>query len=166
MKLIIFWTWVSARTLRGYFPQFLRRDKRFYSLPQYLKRSGSFSCIFVLVYVLGFDLSFNGVKVRQMCLVALRRDHEFINCVHEGTGETHQQVRQTHMIASLDKHFSLLYTLLRAHIADNVDYKVHKSSSAPVLIPHDMFFSFWLTLWLVPEGHCLLYNCYGYKTSG
>ncbi|KAJ4897344.1 P-loop containing nucleoside triphosphate hydrolases superfamily protein [Raphanus sativus] len=63
-------------------------------------------------------------EVRQMCLVALRRDHEFINCVHEGTGETHQQVRQTHMIASLDKHFSLLYTLLRAHIADNVDYKV------------------------------------------
>ncbi|KAF8112532.1 hypothetical protein N665_0063s0018 [Sinapis alba] len=63
-------------------------------------------------------------EVRQMCLVALRRDHEFINCVHEGTGETHQQVRQIHMIASLDKHFSLLYTLLRAHIADNVDYKV------------------------------------------
>ncbi|CAN6822029.1 unnamed protein product [Brassica oleracea var. botrytis] len=63
-------------------------------------------------------------EVRQMCLVALRRDHEFINCVHEGTGETHQQVRQTHMIASLDKHFSLLYALLRAHIADNVDYKV------------------------------------------
>ncbi|CAH8346390.1 unnamed protein product [Eruca vesicaria subsp. sativa] len=63
-------------------------------------------------------------EVRQMCLVALRRDHEFINCVHEGTGETHQQVKQMHMIASLDKHFSLLYTLLRAHIADNVDYKV------------------------------------------
>ncbi|XP_024007054.1 DEAD-box ATP-dependent RNA helicase 31 [Eutrema salsugineum] len=63
-------------------------------------------------------------EVRQICLVALRRDHEFINCVHEGTGETHQQVRQMHMIASLDRHFSLLYTLLREHIADNVDYKV------------------------------------------
>ncbi|XP_019093943.1 PREDICTED: DEAD-box ATP-dependent RNA helicase 31-like [Camelina sativa] len=63
-------------------------------------------------------------EVRQICLVALRRDHEFVNCVHEGTGETHQQVRQTHMIASLDRHFSLLYTLLRGHIMDNVDYKV------------------------------------------
>ncbi|XP_006281746.2 DEAD-box ATP-dependent RNA helicase 31 [Capsella rubella] len=63
-------------------------------------------------------------EVRQICLIALRRDHEFVNCVHEGTGETHQQVRQTHMIASLDRHFSLLYTLLREHIMDNVDYKV------------------------------------------
>ncbi|VVB17904.1 unnamed protein product [Arabis nemorensis] len=63
-------------------------------------------------------------EVRQICLIALRRDHEFINCVHEGTGETHQQVRQMHMIASLDRHFSLLYTLLREHIANNVDYKV------------------------------------------
>ncbi|CAA7034919.1 unnamed protein product [Microthlaspi erraticum] len=63
-------------------------------------------------------------EVRQICLIALRRDHEFVNCVHEGTGETHQQVKQMHMIASLDRHFSLLYTLLREHIADNVDYKV------------------------------------------
>ncbi|KAG7539066.1 Helicase superfamily 1/2 ATP-binding domain [Arabidopsis suecica] len=63
-------------------------------------------------------------EVRQICLVALRRDHEFVNCVHEGTIETHQQVRQMHMIASLDRHFSLLYTLLRQHIMDNVDYKV------------------------------------------
>ncbi|KAL9284443.1 DEAD-box ATP-dependent RNA helicase 31 [Arabidopsis thaliana] len=63
-------------------------------------------------------------EVRQICLVALRRDHEFVNCVHEGTIETHQQVRQMHMIASLDRHFSLLYTLLREHIMDNVDYKV------------------------------------------
>ncbi|KAL1204015.1 DEAD-box ATP-dependent RNA helicase 31 [Cardamine amara subsp. amara] len=63
-------------------------------------------------------------EVRQICLIALRRDHEFVNCVHEGTGETHQHVRQMHMIASLDRHFSLLYTLLREHIMDNVDYKV------------------------------------------
>ncbi|CAN8251751.1 unnamed protein product [Cochlearia groenlandica] len=63
-------------------------------------------------------------EVRQICLIALRRDHEFINCVHEGAGETHQQVTQMHMIASLDRQFSLLYTLLREHIAGNVDYKV------------------------------------------
>lgn len=34
------------------------------------------------------------------------------------------QVRQTHLIAPLDKHFSLLYVLLKDHIADDVDYKV------------------------------------------
>ncbi|KAE8662459.1 DEAD-box ATP-dependent RNA helicase 25 [Hibiscus syriacus] len=28
-----------------------------------------------------------------------------------------------HMIASLDKHFSLLYDLLQEHVADDVDYK-------------------------------------------
>ncbi|XP_010521425.1 PREDICTED: DEAD-box ATP-dependent RNA helicase 31 [Tarenaya hassleriana] len=63
-------------------------------------------------------------EVRQICHIALRRDHEFVNTVHEGSGETHSQVRQTHMVAALDKHFSLLYTLLKEHIADNVDYKV------------------------------------------
>ncbi|XP_010491508.1 PREDICTED: DEAD-box ATP-dependent RNA helicase 26-like isoform X1 [Camelina sativa] len=63
-------------------------------------------------------------EVRQICHVALKRDHEFINCVQEGTGETHQKVTQMYMIASLDRHFSLLYVLLKEHIADNVDYKV------------------------------------------
>ena len=29
-----------------------------------------------------------------------------------------------HMVAPLDKHFTLLYTLLKEHIADDVDYKV------------------------------------------
>ncbi|KAK9040672.1 hypothetical protein V6N11_015813 [Hibiscus sabdariffa] len=63
-------------------------------------------------------------EVHQICHIALRRDHEFINTVQEGTGDTHSQVRQMHMIASLDKHFSLLYVLLKEHIADDVDYKV------------------------------------------
>ena len=36
---------------------------------------------------------FFGVKVRQICHVALKRDHEFINCVQEGSGETHQKVK-------------------------------------------------------------------------
>ncbi|XVE77268.1 hypothetical protein DITRI_Ditri13aG0048600 [Diplodiscus trichospermus] len=63
-------------------------------------------------------------EVHQMCHIALRRDHEFINTVQEGSEETHSQVRQMHMVAPLGKHFSLLYVLLKEHIADNVDYKV------------------------------------------
>uniref|UniRef100_A0A5B7BIP0 ATP-dependent RNA helicase n=1 Tax=Davidia involucrata TaxID=16924 RepID=A0A5B7BIP0_DAVIN len=63
-------------------------------------------------------------EVRQICHIALKRDHEFINTVQEGTEETHAQVRQMHLVAPLDKHFSLLYVLLKEHIADDVDYKV------------------------------------------
>uniref|UniRef100_A0A1J3D043 ATP-dependent RNA helicase n=2 Tax=Noccaea caerulescens TaxID=107243 RepID=A0A1J3D043_NOCCA len=63
-------------------------------------------------------------EVRQICHIALKRDHEFINCVQEGSGETHSKVTQMYMIASLDRHFSLLYGLLKEHIADNSDYKV------------------------------------------
>ncbi|KAJ7962554.1 putative Dead box ATP-dependent RNA helicase [Quillaja saponaria] len=62
--------------------------------------------------------------VRQICHIALKRDHEFINTVQEGDEETHAQVRQTHLVAQLDKHFSLLYVLLKEHIKDDVDYKV------------------------------------------
>ncbi|KAL8499705.1 hypothetical protein ACS0TY_019613 [Phlomoides rotata] len=63
-------------------------------------------------------------EVRQICHVALKRDHEYINTVQEGSEETHSQVRQTHLVVSLDKHFSLLYTMLKDHIADDVNYKV------------------------------------------
>ncbi|XP_057454791.1 DEAD-box ATP-dependent RNA helicase 31-like [Lotus japonicus] len=63
-------------------------------------------------------------EVRQVCNIALRRDHEFINTVQEGSEETHSQVRQMHLVAPLDKHFSLLYAILKDHIADDVDYKV------------------------------------------
>ncbi|XP_027162276.1 DEAD-box ATP-dependent RNA helicase 31-like [Coffea eugenioides] len=63
-------------------------------------------------------------EVRHICHIALKRDHEFINTVQEGSEETHSQVRQMHMVAPLDKHFTLLYTLLKEHIADDVDYKV------------------------------------------
>ncbi|CAH8281649.1 unnamed protein product [Eruca vesicaria subsp. sativa] len=62
--------------------------------------------------------------VRQICHVALKQDHEFVNCVQEGSGETHQKVSQMYMIASLDRHFSLIYALLKKHIAENLDYKV------------------------------------------
>ncbi|KAL4363774.1 hypothetical protein GQ457_04G030820 [Hibiscus cannabinus] len=63
-------------------------------------------------------------EVHQICHIALRRDHEFINTVQEGSGDTHSQVRQVYMVSPLDKHFSLLYVLLKEHIADDVDYKV------------------------------------------
>ncbi|KAL1535995.1 RNA helicase [Salvia divinorum] len=63
-------------------------------------------------------------EVRQICHVALKRDHEYINTVEEGSEDTHSQVRQTHLVAPLDKHFALLYTMLKEHIADDVNYKV------------------------------------------
>ncbi|KAL5718994.1 RNA helicase [Ranunculus cassubicifolius] len=63
-------------------------------------------------------------EVHEICHVALKKDHEFINTVVEGSEETHTQVRQTHLVAPLDKQFSVLYTLLKGHIADDVDFKV------------------------------------------
>lgn len=63
-------------------------------------------------------------QVRQVCHIALKRDHEFINTVQGGSEDTHSQVRQMYLVAPLEKQFSLLYTLLKEHIADDVDYKV------------------------------------------
>ncbi|XP_076957436.1 DEAD-box ATP-dependent RNA helicase 31-like [Bidens hawaiensis] len=63
-------------------------------------------------------------EVRQICHIALKRDHEYINTVEEGSEETHTQVQQKHMIAPLDNQFSLVYTLLKDHIANDADYKV------------------------------------------
>ncbi|KAM0072236.1 putative RNA helicase [Helianthus debilis subsp. tardiflorus] len=63
-------------------------------------------------------------EVRQICHIALKRDHEYINTVEEGSEETHTQVQQKHMIAPLDTQFSLVYTLLKDHIANDADYKV------------------------------------------
>ncbi|KAF7154485.1 hypothetical protein RHSIM_Rhsim01G0081800 [Rhododendron simsii] len=62
--------------------------------------------------------------VKQICHIALKRDHEFINTVEEGSEQTHSQVRQLHLVAPLDQQFSLLYVLLKEHIAEDVDYKV------------------------------------------
>ncbi|KAL1830340.1 hypothetical protein ACET3Z_008752 [Daucus carota] len=62
-------------------------------------------------------------EVRQICHVALKRDHEYIDTV-KGSEETHAQVTQTHLVAAMDQHFPLLYALLKEHIADDVDYKV------------------------------------------
>nr|AEJ88341.1 putative DEAD-box ATP-dependent RNA helicase [Tamarix hispida] len=63
-------------------------------------------------------------EVRQICHVALKRDHDFINKVQEGSGQTHSQVRQMHLVAPLETHFLLLYAILGEHISDDVNYKV------------------------------------------
>ncbi|KAM7472297.1 hypothetical protein LguiA_010480 [Lonicera macranthoides] len=63
-------------------------------------------------------------EVRQICHIALKRDHEYINTVEEGSEETHAQVRQAHLVAPLDKHFAVLYGMLKDHIADGPEYKV------------------------------------------
>ncbi|KAM0909668.1 hypothetical protein ACQ4PT_014668 [Festuca glaucescens] len=63
-------------------------------------------------------------EVRQVCHVAMKRDLEFVNTVQEGSEETHSQVKQMHLVAPLDKQFSILYGLLTDHMSENVDYKV------------------------------------------
>lgn len=63
-------------------------------------------------------------EVRQICHVAMKRDHEFVNTVEEGSEETHSQVKQSHLIAPLEKQFSILHSLLTNHIAEDSDYKV------------------------------------------
>ncbi|PPD92568.1 hypothetical protein GOBAR_DD10481 [Gossypium barbadense] len=61
--------------------------------------------------------------VHQFCHNTLRKDHEFIDIVQESSEETHSQAQQMHLIAPLDKRFSLLYILLQEHIVNDVDYK-------------------------------------------
>nr|XP_010925739.1 LOW QUALITY PROTEIN: DEAD-box ATP-dependent RNA helicase 31-like [Elaeis guineensis] len=63
-------------------------------------------------------------EVRQICYIAMKRDLEYINTVEEGSEETHSQVKQMHLVAPLEKHFSILYGILTDHISENVDYKV------------------------------------------
>ncbi|KAF5953199.1 hypothetical protein HYC85_011143 [Camellia sinensis] len=63
-------------------------------------------------------------EVRQICHIALRREHEFIDTVGDDSEQTHSQVRQMHLVAPLDKHFPVLYVKLKEHISDDADYKV------------------------------------------
>ncbi|KAI3956407.1 hypothetical protein MKX01_016820 [Papaver californicum] len=63
-------------------------------------------------------------EVHNICHIALKSDHEYIDTVDEGSEETHSQVRQTHLTAPLSEHFSVIYKLLKDHIADDVNYKV------------------------------------------
>lgn len=52
---------------------------------------------FVVLWSLSNQVRFikvsSDVKVRQICHIALKRDHEYINTVEEGSEETHTQVR-------------------------------------------------------------------------
>ncbi|KAJ4768570.1 hypothetical protein LUZ62_078945 [Rhynchospora pubera] len=63
-------------------------------------------------------------EVKQICHVAMRKDHEFVSTVEEGTEETHAQVRQMYLIAPLEKQLSVLHRLLTEHISQDSDYKV------------------------------------------
>ncbi|KAM0006674.1 putative glucuronosyltransferase [Helianthus debilis subsp. tardiflorus] len=108
-------------------------DKGLYSNQEELKFRGSrpASCAFasklVKVMVCWWLICKNNQRVeeiRQMCHVALKRDHEYIKTVEEGSEKTHTQVQQKSMIAPLDTQFSLVYTLLKDHIANDADYKV------------------------------------------
>ncbi|XP_021748836.1 DEAD-box ATP-dependent RNA helicase 31-like [Chenopodium quinoa] len=63
-------------------------------------------------------------EVHQICHIALKRDHQFISTVQEGSEETHAKVSQVHLVAPLENQFPLLYTILKDHISDDVNYKV------------------------------------------
>uniref|UniRef100_A0A803M4V3 ATP-dependent RNA helicase n=1 Tax=Chenopodium quinoa TaxID=63459 RepID=A0A803M4V3_CHEQI len=63
-------------------------------------------------------------EVHQICHIALKRDHQFISTVQEGSEETHAKVSQMHLVAPLENQFPLLYTILKDHISDDVNYKV------------------------------------------
>eukprot|EP00262_Sarcandra_glabra_P016261 TRINITY_DN5249_c0_g1_i1.p1 TRINITY_DN5249_c0_g1~~TRINITY_DN5249_c0_g1_i1.p1 ORF type:complete len:712 (-),score=115.67 TRINITY_DN5249_c0_g1_i1:291-2426(-) len=63
-------------------------------------------------------------EVKQICHIALKREHEFINTVEEGDEETHSQVGQMHLVAPLSNHFSILHIILTKHISEDVEYKV------------------------------------------
>ncbi|ONM40445.1 hypothetical protein Zm00014a_011617 [Zea mays] len=63
-------------------------------------------------------------EVRQISHVAMKKDYRFINTVKEGDEETHAQVSQMYMVAPLDLHFSILYDVLKKHVAEDADYKV------------------------------------------
>ncbi|KAJ3704129.1 hypothetical protein LUZ61_007834 [Rhynchospora tenuis] len=63
-------------------------------------------------------------EVRQICHVAMRKDHEFVSTVEEGTEETHAQVRQMYLIVPVEKQLSVLHQLLTKHISQDSDYKV------------------------------------------
>lgn len=82
----------------------------------------------------------------------MKIEHEFINTVEEGAEETHSQVqysplmqefylvsaiakfltcllcfldqvKQMHLVAPLDTHFSILYSILLEHISEDVEFK-------------------------------------------
>ncbi|XP_047053079.1 DEAD-box ATP-dependent RNA helicase 26-like [Lolium rigidum] len=63
-------------------------------------------------------------EVRQISHLAMHKDYKFINTVQEGDEETHAQVNQMYMVAPLDLHFSIIYGVLKKHVAEDAEYKV------------------------------------------
>lgn len=63
-------------------------------------------------------------EVHKVARIALKRDHEFINTVEEGSEETHSKVCQSSIIASHENHFHIVYAVLREHISQDPEYKV------------------------------------------
>eukprot|EP00252_Welwitschia_mirabilis_P017941 TRINITY_DN40064_c0_g1_i1.p1 TRINITY_DN40064_c0_g1~~TRINITY_DN40064_c0_g1_i1.p1 ORF type:complete len:650 (+),score=117.42 TRINITY_DN40064_c0_g1_i1:134-2083(+) len=63
-------------------------------------------------------------EIQEVCQIALRRDHKFINTVTEGTEETHAKVSQSSIIAPLEEQFQILYLVLQDHIQNDPNYKV------------------------------------------
>lgn len=63
-------------------------------------------------------------EVHQVSQLALKREHEFINTVEEGSEETHSKVVQSSMVASHESHFSIIYAILKGHISQDPEYKV------------------------------------------
>lgn len=63
-------------------------------------------------------------EVHKVSQIALKRDHEFINTVEEGSEETHSKVCQSSIIASHERHFNIVYAVLKGHISQDPDYKV------------------------------------------
>lgn len=77
-----------------------------------------------------------------------------------------------HLVASLDKHFPVLYSMLKDHIADDVNYKVSVLTiflfcckslcNCDRLLEPNPFFThlIYLTVSTVSAGSCFLHNCY------
>ncbi|KAJ3670913.1 hypothetical protein LUZ60_008339 [Juncus effusus] len=63
-------------------------------------------------------------EVKQISHVAMRSDYKFVNTVEEGSEETHAQVIQTYLIASLHEQFSVIPKILIDHMHEDPDFKV------------------------------------------
>lgn len=63
-------------------------------------------------------------EVHKVSQIALKRDHEFINTVEEGSEETHSKVLQSSIIASHEEHFHIVYAVLKKHVSQDPEYKV------------------------------------------
>lgn len=63
-----------------------------------------------------------------------------------------------HLIAPLDKQFSILYGLLTDHISENVDYKVISIVIVIFALPFVYIFYVSTMIEATNAGDCILYN--------